>query len=147
MTLPGTLAVKRGVRRYLGENVPNARPFSILVPGALNLMELHLYNGLIHEIYLVGSCGRAPEKVVREGVKEQRFFRGVSKCYRAQEEENPDHPHRQSRLTWTSKLSGDNSNRERVHCKPTSQGENDDQSYHLHWLLSIASLMCSSSKD
>ena len=98
-----------------------------------------MYGVIFSKIYLVGSCGRAPEKVVREGVKEQRFFRGVSKCYREGEgeEENPDHPHRQSRLTWSSKLSGDNSNRERVHCKLTSQGENDDQSYHLQRLAFI----------
>merc|ERR1719209_62686 len=66
------------VTRHLGENVPNARPFSILIPGTLNL---------------VSCCGGTPEKVVREGVKEQRFFRAVSKSYGAQEEDNPDHPH------------------------------------------------------
>ena len=106
--------------RYLGENVPNTRPFSILVPGAFNLSELQLISGHFGwgESYLVGGCCTAPAEVVREGVKEQRLFWTVSKSYRAQEEDYPDHPPRQSKLTWSNTLSWDNSNRETVHFAP-----------------------------
>ena len=102
MMVPGTLDVKENGRgSYLRENIPNARPFSVLIPGTLNLYEKKSYFGRSQSC-LVGSCSRPPEEVVWKGVKEQRLFRAVSKSYTGQKEggeDIEDHTLRQSLLT------------------------------------------------
>ena len=65
---------------HLGEHVPDARTLAVLVPGALNLVEME--NDFCVEkslCYLIGSCGRSPEEVIRKGIKEQLLLRTVGK--------------------------------------------------------------------
>ena len=62
---------------HLGEHVPDARTLAVLVPGALDLVEMQ--NDVLcgKKSYLIGSCGRAPEEVIRKGIIEQLFLRAV----------------------------------------------------------------------